>query len=66
MPASDLIKSIRFRMEQEGLTQRDLEVYIAPSGRVSEILSKKRPLTMGMVKRIHNGVKIPYERLLAD
>jgi HTH-type transcriptional regulator/antitoxin HigA len=65
MPASDPIEAIRFRMDQEGLTQRDLEVYIGSSGRVSEVLNKKRPLTIGMVKRLHNGLKIPYESLLA-
>jgi len=66
MPASDPIEAIFFRMDQDGLTQRDLEVYIGPSGRVSEVLNKKRPLTIGMIKRLHNGLNIPYESLLAD
>jgi len=66
MSASDPIEAIRFRMDQDGLNQRDLEVYIGSSGRVSEVLNKKRPLTIGMIKRLHNGLNIPYESLLAD
>ncbi len=53
------------RMEQEGLTPRDLEPFIGPSGRVSEVLNRKRPLSLRMVKRLHEGLKIPYESLLA-
>ena len=65
-PRQEQTETIRFRMDQDGLTQRDLEVYIGPSGRVSEVLNKRRPLTIGMVKRFHNGLNIPYESLLAD
>lgn len=53
-------------MEQQGLTARDLETFIGSSGRVSEILNKKRPLSLRMVKRLHDGLNIPYESLLAD
>ncbi len=60
------IEAIKFRMEQQGLTARDLEAYIGSSGRVSEILNKKRPLSIRMVKRLHDGLNIPYESLLAD
>ncbi|WP_198263131.1 helix-turn-helix domain-containing protein [sulfur-oxidizing endosymbiont of Gigantopelta aegis] len=60
------VEAIRFRMEQQGLTARDLEAFIGSSGRVSEILNKKRPLSLRMVKRLHDGLKIPYESLLAD
>ena len=62
----DPVEAIKFRMEQEGLTPRDLEPYIGPSGRVSEVLNRKRPLSLRMVKRLHVGLKIPYESLLAD
>ena len=62
----DPIEAIKFRMEQQGLTARDLEAFIGSSGRVSEILNKKRPLSLRMVKRLHNGLNIPYESLLAD
>ena len=60
------IDAIKFRMEQQGLKAKDLEVFIGSSGRVSEILNKKRPLSLRMVKRLHNGLNIPYESLLAD
>jgi HTH-type transcriptional regulator / antitoxin HigA len=66
MPPSDPIEAIKFRMEQQGLTPRDLEPYIGPSGRVSEVLNRKRRLSLGMVKRLHAGLHIPYESLLAD
>ena len=60
------IAAIKFRMEQQGLTAKDLEAFIGSSGRVSEILNKKRPLSLRMIKRLHDGLKIPYESLLAD
>ena len=63
---ADPVEAIRFRMEQEGLTPRDLEPFIGPSGRVSEVLNRKRPLSLRMVKRLHDGLKIPYESLLAE
>ena len=63
---ADPVEAIRFRMEQQGLTARDLEPFIGPSGRVSEILNKKRPLSLRMVKNLHHGLRIPYESLLAD
>jgi HTH-type transcriptional regulator/antitoxin HigA len=64
--AADPVEAIKFRMEQEGLTPRDLEPFIGPSGRVSEVLNRKRPLSLRMVKRLHEGLKIPYESLLAE
>ena len=62
----DPVEAIKFRMEQEGLTPRDLEPFIGPSGRVSEVLNRRRPLSLRMVKRLHDGLKIPYESLLAE
>jgi HTH-type transcriptional regulator / antitoxin HigA len=62
---ADPVEAIKFRMEQQGLTPRDLEPYIGPSGRVSEVLNRKRPLSLRMVKQLHDGLKIPYESLLA-
>lgn len=63
---ADPVEAIKFRMEQEGLTPRDLEPFIGPSGRVSEVLNRKRPLSLRMVKRLHDGLKIPYESLLTE
>lgn len=65
MPASDPVEAIKFRMEQMGLTARDLEPFIGTSGRVSEVLNHKRKLSLAMIKRLHDGLSIPYERLLA-
>ena len=62
---ADPVEVIKFRMEQQGLTPRDLEAYIGPSGRVSEVLNRKRPLSLRMVKQLHDGLRIPYESLLA-
>jgi HTH-type transcriptional regulator/antitoxin HigA len=62
---ADPVDAIRFRMEQQELTPRDLEAYIGSSGRVSEVLNRKRPLSLRMVKRLHDGLHIPYESLMA-
>lgn len=61
----DPVEAIKFRMEQQNLTPRDLEAYIGGSGRVSEVLNRKRPLSLKMIKRLHDGLHIPYESLLA-
>jgi HTH-type transcriptional regulator/antitoxin HigA len=62
---SDPVEAIKFRMEQQGLTPKDLEPYIGSSGRVSEVLNHKRRLSLQMVKRLHDGLHIPYESLLS-
>ena len=62
---ADPVEAIKCRMEKEGLTARDLEPYIGQSGRVSEVLNRKRALSLRMVKRLHDGLRIPYESLLA-
>lgn len=61
---SDPVEAIKFRMEQQGLSQRDLEPFIGSSGRVSEVLSHKRTLSLRMIKRLHDGLNIPYESLM--
>jgi HTH-type transcriptional regulator/antitoxin HigA len=61
----DPIDAIRFRMEQQALTPRDLEPFIGSCGRVSEILNRKRSLSLRMIKQLHEGLNIPYESLLA-
>ena len=63
--AADPVEAIKFRMEQQGLTQKDLEPFIGSSGRVSEVLNHKRRLSLQMVKKLHDGLHIPYESLLA-
>ena len=63
--AASPIDAIKFRMEQQSLTPKDLETYIGPSGRVSEVLNGKRSLSLRMIKNLHHGLNIPYESLLS-
>lgn len=65
IPASNPIEAIKFRMDQQGLTNRDLEPFLGSSGRVSEVLNGKRQLSIAMIKRLHEGLRIPYESLLS-
>ena len=60
----DPIEAIKFSMEQQGLTSRDLEPMIGSRGRVSEVLSGKRRLSMAMVWRLHEGLGIAAETLI--
>jgi HTH-type transcriptional regulator/antitoxin HigA len=59
IPAPDPIAAIMFMMEQKGLTRRDLEPAIGSRGRVSEILTRKRPLTLPMVRALSGLLDIP-------
>ena len=63
---ADPVEAIKFRMEQQGLTARDLEPFIGPSGRVSEVLNRKRPLSLAMVRRLHEGLGISADCLIRD
>ena len=58
------LAGIRFRMEQEGLSARDLIPLIGSRSKVSEVLSGKRPLTMQMARALHAGLGIPADVLL--
>lgn len=60
----DPIEAILFRMEQSGLERKDLERYIGHSGRVSEVLNRKRPLTLSMIRKLWEGLDIPLESLI--
>ena len=61
----DPIDAIKFRMEQMGMTNSDMVKYLGSQSRVSEILNKKRKLTLSMIKSLYKGLKIPAEILLA-
>jgi HTH-type transcriptional regulator/antitoxin HigA len=61
----DPIDAIKFRMEQMGMTKDDMVKYLGSQSRVSEILNRKRKLTLKMVKSLYKGLKIPAEILLA-
>jgi HTH-type transcriptional regulator / antitoxin HigA len=60
----DPIEAIKFRMEQLGYNQTDLANIVGLKSRASEILNKKRKLTLEMVRLIHNSLKIPTEVLI--
>lgn len=60
----DPIEAIKFVMDQRGLTPKDLEPMIGRSNRVYEILSRKRPLTLKMIWRLHDELGIPAECLI--
>ena len=61
----DPVEAIRYAMDQKGLSVRDLEPMIGRSNRVYEVLNRKRPLTLRMVWRLHKGLGIPAECLIA-
>jgi HTH-type transcriptional regulator / antitoxin HigA len=60
----DPVEAITFRMEQMGLTRKDLERYIGSRSKVSEVLNGKRRLSLSMIKALHDGLGIPAEVLL--
>jgi HTH-type transcriptional regulator/antitoxin HigA len=60
----DPIEAIRFRMEQQGLTRKDLEPILGTRTRVSEVLSRKRALSIGMIRRLHATLGIAAEVLI--
>jgi HTH-type transcriptional regulator / antitoxin HigA len=60
------IDAIRFRMEQQNLSQRDLMPYIGSRSKVSEVLSGRRPLSLSMIRALHTGLGIPAKALLLE
>lgn len=64
IPMPDPIEAILYYMESRGLSRRDLEPYIGSRARVSEVLNRKRPLTMEMIRNLHRGLGIPAEVLI--
>lgn len=60
----DPVEAIRFRMEQQGLTRRDLEDIIGTRTRIAEVLNRKRALSIGMIRRLHEKLGIPAEVLI--
>lgn len=64
--APDPIEAIKFRMEQEGLKQKDLVAIVGSKSRVSEILNRKRKLTIEMIRNLHMQLHIPIESLFLD
>jgi HTH-type transcriptional regulator / antitoxin HigA len=64
IPKPDPIEAILYHMESRGLTRRDLQPYIGSRARVSEVLNRKRSLTMEMIRNLHQGLGIPAEILI--
>ena len=62
----DPISAINFRMEQMGLKQKDLVEMIGFNSRVSEIMNKKRKLTLDMIRKLNKKLHIPTEVLIQD
>src|SRR5229473_2313649 len=60
----DPVEAIIFRMEQQGLRQTDLAAIIGGKNRASEVLSRKRPLTLAMIRALHEKLGIPSELLI--
>lgn len=61
---ADPIEAIKFRMDQQGLSVADLEPMIGRRNRVYEVLARSRPLTLTMIRRLHDGLGIPAESLI--
>ena len=64
--APDPIEAIKFRMEQLGMSQKDLAQILGYKSRVSEILNGKRKLTLKMIRNLHAKLNIPYESLISE
>jgi len=64
MDMPDPVEAIKFAMEQRGLTVKDLESMIGRTNRIYEVLNRKRPLTLRMIWRLHQGLGIPAECLI--
>jgi HTH-type transcriptional regulator/antitoxin HigA len=64
MDPPDPIEAIKFRMEQQGLSRRDLEEIIGTRTRIAEVLNRKRGLSVGMIRRLHERLGISAEVLI--
>lgn len=64
MDPPDPVEAIRFRMEQQGLTRKDLEPLIGTRTRVAEVLNRKRSLSIAMIRRLHDELGISAEVLI--
>jgi HTH-type transcriptional regulator/antitoxin HigA len=60
----DPVEAIKYRMEQKGMTPKDLVPMIGRINRVYEVLRRRRPLTLAMIQRLHSELGIPAESLI--
>ena len=63
---ADPVEAILFRVEHQGLERKDLEPFIGSRHRVSEVLNRKRSLSIDMIRRLHSGLQIPLEILVGN
>lgn len=61
----DSVEAIIFRMEQMGIDRKALEPFLGGRNRVSEVLNRKRKLSMNQIRRLHDGLNIPLENLIS-
>jgi HTH-type transcriptional regulator/antitoxin HigA len=64
MDPPDPVEAIKFRMEQQRLSRKDLEPFIGTRTRVAEVLNRKRSLSVAMIRRLHEGLGIPADILI--
>lgn len=64
--APDPVAAIEFRMEQQGLTRKDLESYLGPRQRVADVLNRRRPLTLAMIRKLNEGLGISAATLIRE
>jgi HTH-type transcriptional regulator/antitoxin HigA len=64
IPLPDPVEAIIYYMESRGLMRGDLEPYIGSRARVSEILDRRRPLTIGMIRKLHTELGVPADILI--
>ena len=64
MNSPDPVEAILFRMEQMGLNRKALEQFLGGRSRVSEVLNRKRSLSISQIRKLHDGLKIPLENLV--
>jgi HTH-type transcriptional regulator/antitoxin HigA len=64
LPLPDPVEAILYHMDSRGLSRRDLEPYLGSRARVSEILNRRRPLSLDMIRRLSQGLGMPAEVLI--
>jgi HTH-type transcriptional regulator/antitoxin HigA len=64
--APDPIQAIQFRLEQAGLQTSDLLPYLQSKSKISEVMNRKRPLSLSMIRSLHQGLKIPASILVQE
>lgn len=64
--APDPVEAIKFRMEQMGLERKDLEPFLGSRARVSEVLNRRRSLSLAMIRALHENLEIPLDALIGQ